>query len=51
MPALRYFEPLSPGEAVRVHGIREDAAGRRYARAPRRLRGIVSGPGGDRLEP
>jgi hypothetical protein len=47
----RDFEPLSPGEAVRVHGIREDAAGRRYARAPRWLRGILSGLGGDWLEP
>ena len=51
MLAPRYFEPLSAGETVRVHGIREDAAGMRYARAPRRLKGIVSGLGGGWLEP
>jgi DNA-directed RNA polymerase specialized sigma24 family protein len=51
MPALRDFERLSPGETMRVHGLREDAAGRRYARALRRLKGIVSGLGGDWLEP
>jgi hypothetical protein len=51
MPTLRYFEQLSPGETMRVLGIREDAAGIRYARVPRRLKGILSGLGGGWLEP
>jgi RNA polymerase sigma-70 factor, ECF subfamily len=49
--ALRHFEQLSPGETARVLGIKEKAAGMRYVRALRRLKGILSGLGGDWLEP
>ena len=49
--ALRHFEQLSPGETARVLGIQENAAGKRYVRALRRLKGILSGLGGDWLEP
>ena len=49
--ALRHFEQLSPGEAARVLGIKESAAGKRYVRALRRLKGILDGLGGDWLEP
>ena len=49
--ALRHFEQLSPGETARVLGIQENAAGKRYVRALGRLKGILSGLGGDWLEP
>jgi RNA polymerase sigma-70 factor (ECF subfamily) len=49
--ALRHFEQLSPGETARVLGIQESAAGKRYVRALRRLKGILDGLGGDWLEP
>jgi RNA polymerase sigma-70 factor (ECF subfamily) len=49
--ALRYFEQLWPGEAARVLGIKEKAAGMRYVRALRRLKGIMDGLGGGWLEP
>jgi RNA polymerase sigma-70 factor (ECF subfamily) len=49
--ALRHFEQLSPGETARVLGIKESAAGKRYVRALRRLRGILDGLGGGWREP
>jgi RNA polymerase sigma-70 factor (ECF subfamily) len=49
--ALRHFEQLSPAETARVLGIKEKAAGMRYVRALRRLKEILSGLGGDWLEP
>jgi RNA polymerase sigma-70 factor (ECF subfamily) len=49
--ALRHFEQLSPSETARVLGIKEKAAGMRYVRALRRLKEILSGLGGDWLEP
>jgi RNA polymerase sigma-70 factor (ECF subfamily) len=49
--ALRHFEQLSPGETARVLGIKEKAAGMRYVRALRRLKGILDGLGGGWLEP
>jgi DNA-directed RNA polymerase specialized sigma24 family protein len=49
--APRHFEPLSPVETARVLGIKENADGRRYVRAPQRSEEILSGPGGDWLEP
>jgi RNA polymerase sigma-70 factor, ECF subfamily len=49
--ALRHFEQLSPVETARVLGIKEKAAGMRYMRALRRLKDILSGLGGDWLEP
>jgi RNA polymerase sigma-70 factor (ECF subfamily) len=49
--ALRHFEQLSPQEAARVLGIKEKAAGKRYVRALRRLKGILEGLGGEWLEP
>jgi RNA polymerase sigma-70 factor (ECF subfamily) len=49
--ALRHFEHLSPAEAARVLGIKEKAAGMRYVRALRRLKGILDGLGGGWLEP
>jgi RNA polymerase sigma-70 factor (ECF subfamily) len=49
--ALRHFEQLSPGETARVLGIKEDAAGKRYVRALRRLKEILSNLGDDWLEP
>ena len=49
--ALRHFEQLSPAETARVLGIKEKAAGMRYVRALRRLKGILDGLGGDWLEP
>ena len=49
--ALRHFEQLSPVETARVLGIKEKAAGMRYVRALRRLKDILSGLGGDWLEP
>ncbi len=49
--ALRHFEQLSPGETARVLGIKESAAGKRYVRALRRLKGILEGLGGGWLEP
>jgi RNA polymerase sigma-70 factor, ECF subfamily len=45
--ALRHFEHLSNGEAARILGIKETAAGKRYLRALERLRDILAGlPGG-----
>jgi RNA polymerase sigma-70 factor (ECF subfamily) len=49
--ALRHFELLLPGETARVLGIKESPAGRRYVRALRRLKEILSGLGGNWLEP
>jgi RNA polymerase sigma-70 factor (ECF subfamily) len=49
--ALRHFEQLSPAETARVLGIKEKAAGMRYVRALRRLKGILDGLGGGWLEP
>ncbi len=43
---LRHFEQLSNGECARVLGLRESAATKRYLRALRRLKEILSpGPG------
>jgi RNA polymerase sigma-70 factor, ECF subfamily len=45
--ALRHFEQLTNGEAARVLGIKEGAAGKRYLRALERLRDILRQmPGG-----
>jgi RNA polymerase sigma-70 factor (ECF subfamily) len=45
--ALRHFEQLTPMETARVLGIKEKAAGMRYVRALRRLKGILKAlPGG-----
>lgn len=45
--ALRHFEQLSPAETAQVLGIKEKAAGMRYVRALRRLRGVLTAlPGG-----
>jgi RNA polymerase sigma-70 factor, ECF subfamily len=45
--ALRHFEQLTNGEAAAVLGIRERAAAKRYVRALRRLKDVLSGmPGG-----
>lgn len=49
--ALRHFEQLSPAETADVLGIKVKAAGMRYVRALRRLKGILGGLGGDWLEP
>jgi RNA polymerase sigma-70 factor (ECF subfamily) len=49
--ALRHFEQLSLAETARVLGIKESAAGKRYVRTLRRLRGILDGLGGGWLEP
>jgi RNA polymerase sigma-70 factor (ECF subfamily) len=49
--ALRHFEQLSPAETARVLGIKEKAAGMRYVRALRRLKGVLDGLGGGWLEP
>ena len=49
--ALRHFEQLSPAETARVLGIKEKAAGMRYVRALRRLKGILDGLGGEWREP
>jgi RNA polymerase sigma-70 factor (ECF subfamily) len=49
--ALGHFEHLSPAETARVLGIAEKAAGMRYVRALRRLKGILDGLGGEWLEP
>jgi len=44
---LRHFEQLSNGECARVLGLGESAATKRYLRALRRLKGILSAlPGG-----
>jgi RNA polymerase sigma-70 factor (ECF subfamily) len=47
---LRHFEQLSPAEATRVLGIKAKAAGTRYVRALRRLKGILDALGGVWLE-
>jgi RNA polymerase sigma-70 factor, ECF subfamily len=45
---LRHFEQLSNGECARVLGLGESAATKRYLRALRRLKDILSAlPGGD----
>ena len=45
--ALRHFEQLTNGEAARVLGIQERAAAKRYLRALKRLKTILTGmPGG-----
>ena len=49
--ALRHFEQLSPAETAEVLSIKEKAAGMRYVRALRRLKGILDGLGGDWLGP
>jgi RNA polymerase sigma-70 factor (ECF subfamily) len=49
--ALRHLEQLSPAETARVLGIKEKAAGMSYVHALRRLKEILSGLGGDWLEP
>jgi RNA polymerase sigma-70 factor (ECF subfamily) len=49
--ALRHFEQLSPEETARVLGIKEKAAGMRYVRALRRLKGILDGLGDQWREP
>ncbi len=44
---LRHFEQLSPVETAQVLGIKEKAAGMRYLRALKRLKGILTSlPGG-----
>ena len=46
---LRHFEQLSNGECARLLGLTESAATKRYLRALRRLKEILSAlPGGDR---
>ena len=45
--ALRHFEQLTPAETARVLGIKETAAGKRYLRALKRLKEILTSlPGG-----
>ena len=45
--ALRHFEYLTTAETAQVLGIKERAAGKRYLRALKRLKGILAGmPGG-----
>jgi RNA polymerase sigma-70 factor (ECF subfamily) len=48
---LRHFEQLSPAETAHVLGIEEKAAAKRYVRALRELRQILSGLGNTWLEP
>ena len=43
--ALRHFEQLTPAEAASVLGISEKAAGMRYLRAIKRLKGILAATG------
>ena len=46
---LRHFEQLSNGECARVLGLSESAATKRYLRALRRLKDVLSAlPGGRR---
>jgi RNA polymerase sigma-70 factor (ECF subfamily) len=40
---LRHFEHLSTAEAAEVLGLTKPAAGMRYLRAMRRLRGLLDG--------
>jgi RNA polymerase sigma-70 factor (ECF subfamily) len=49
--ALRHFEQLSPAETAQVLGIKEKAAGMRYVRALKRLKGILTSLPGGPLEP
>jgi RNA polymerase sigma-70 factor (ECF subfamily) len=44
---LRHFEHLSTAEAAEVLGLSKPAAGMRYLRAMRRLRGLLDGVAGD----
>ena len=44
--ALRHFEQLTVSEAAAVLGIKQKAAGMRYVRALRRLKGILTSLGG-----
>jgi len=47
MLALRHFEQLSRGDAALVLGISEDAGAKRYFRALKRLKGVLTAmPGG-----
>ena len=43
--ALRHFEQLTPAQAASVLGISEKAAGMRYLRAIKRLKGILAATG------